>query len=53
MFAVALSIAMGYGLSSILEIPFTSLTSILPFILVGIGVDDVRRFTFGSQNSDD
>ena len=37
---VLFAIAAGYGLSMLLGVPFTSLQQILPFILIGIGVDD-------------
>ena len=37
---VMFAIAVGYGLSMLLGVPFTSLQQILPFILIGIGVDD-------------
>ncbi|CAM9359742.1 unnamed protein product, partial [Ectocarpus fasciculatus] len=40
MFVVAAGLA-GYGLNSGFGIPFTSLSQILPFILLGIGVDDM------------
>eukprot|EP00903_Cladosiphon_okamuranus_P015713 g14505.t1 len=39
LFVVAAGMA-AYGLNSAFGIPFTSLSQILPFILVGIGVDD-------------
>ena len=38
--SVLLSIAMGYGLACAFGISFTSLQMILPFILLGIGIDD-------------
>ena len=36
-----LSIAAGYGAMSIIEVPMTTIVFILPFVLVGIGVDDM------------
>ncbi|CAM9744182.1 unnamed protein product [Chrysoparadoxa australica] len=38
---IAVAIAAAYGLMSGMGVPFTPLTQILPFILVGIGVDDM------------
>eukprot|EP00892_Ulva_mutabilis_P004763 jgi/Ulvmu1/2659/UM014_0114.1 len=38
---IALSIGAGFGLSFYLGVPFTSVTQVLPFILLGIGVDDL------------
>jgi hypothetical protein len=38
---IILSITSGFGLSLLLTIPFTSLHQVLPFILLGIGVDDL------------
>ena len=38
--SVLLSIGMGYGLACAMGISFTSLQMILPFILLGIGIDD-------------
>ncbi|CAM9459401.1 unnamed protein product [Scytosiphon promiscuus] len=40
MLVVAAGLA-AYGLNSAFDIPFTSLSQILPFILIGIGVDDM------------
>jgi hypothetical protein len=38
---VSLSISSGFGLALLLGIPFTTLTQVLPFILLGVGVDDL------------
>lgn len=37
---ICLAILTGYGLAMLFGIPFTTLAAILPFILIGIGVDD-------------
>jgi CRP-like cAMP-binding protein len=42
---IILSMGAGYGLCSGLDIAFTTLQSILPFILLGIGVDDMLVIT--------
>lgn len=42
---IMLSMGAGYGLCSALGIDFTTLQSILPFILIGIGVDDMLVIT--------
>ena len=47
--SVALSIGMGYGLAAGFGVPFTSLQQVLPFILVGIGVDDVFVLSNGMK----
>ncbi|XP_064108422.1 protein patched homolog 1-like [Macrobrachium nipponense] len=39
--SVGLSIAVSYGLSSAFGIPFGAMNSILPFLLLGLGVDDM------------
>ena len=39
--SVCLSISATFGFSVLIGIPFTSLSQILPFILLGIGVDDL------------
>eukprot|EP00501_MAST-03F_sp_TOSAG23-6_P000487 GSMAST32.ASY1.ANO1.501.1 assembled CDS len=39
-FMVTLAMLAGYGTSMILQVPFTQLTAILPFVLIAIGVDD-------------
>ncbi|GBG29778.1 Niemann-Pick C1 protein [Hondaea fermentalgiana] len=39
-FVIIFSAGAGYGLSALIGIPFTSLTQILPFVLVGIGIDN-------------
>ena len=39
--SVALSISAGLGLSLLIGIPFTTVTQVLPFILLGVGVDDL------------
>ncbi|XP_068204800.1 patched domain-containing protein 3-like [Palaemon carinicauda] len=38
---VGLSIAVSYGLSSAFDIPFGAMNSILPFLLLGLGIDDM------------
>jgi predicted RND superfamily exporter protein len=38
--SVLLSILMGFGFLFIIGVPFTTLTSIVPFILFGVGLDD-------------
>ena len=45
--SVVLSMGMGYGLASAFGITFTSLQMILPFILLGIGIDDCFVLTQG------
>lgn len=42
---VFLSIAAAYGLCSLAGVPFTTLTQILPFLLLGIGLDDIFVIT--------
>jgi Patched family len=37
---ILLSITSGFGLAFIIGLPFTSMTSILPFVVFGIGLDD-------------
>eukprot|EP00753_Platysulcus_tardus_P010713 PLAT2988.1.p1 GENE.PLAT2988.1~~PLAT2988.1.p1 ORF type:complete len:963 (+),score=426.36 PLAT2988.1:284-2890(+) len=39
--SVGLSVGMSIGLSSVLGVPFTSVTQIVPFLALGIGVDDM------------
>ncbi|CAJ1333268.1 unnamed protein product [Effrenium voratum] len=39
-FLVLMGIVAGFGTAMLLGVPFTVLTQILPFILVGIGIDD-------------
>ncbi|CAM9184764.1 unnamed protein product [Chrysoparadoxa australica] len=46
------SMGAAYGLMSGLSIPFTSLAQILPFILVGIGVDDMFIITQAFDRTD-
>lgn len=43
--AIVLSIASAYGLLAYIGVPFTSLAQVLPFILFGIGVDDMYVIT--------
>ena len=43
--SVLLSITSGYGFCFLCAIPFTSMTQILPFVLAGVGVDDVFIIT--------
>lgn len=39
--SVGLSIGAGFGISLFIGLPFTSVTQVLPFILLGVGVDDL------------
>lgn len=39
--SVCLSIGAGFGICAAIGIPFTTITTVLPFILLGIGVDDM------------
>ena len=39
--SVCLSIGAGFGICAAIGIPFTTITQVLPFILLGIGVDDM------------
>ena len=39
--SVALSIGAGFGLALYIGLPFTTVTQVLPFLLLGIGVDDM------------
>jgi Niemann-Pick C1 protein len=41
LFSVGLSIGAGFGLSLFIGLPFTTVTQVLPFILLGVGVDDM------------
>mmetsp|Transcript_13411 Transcript_13411/g.25486 ORF Transcript_13411/g.25486 Transcript_13411/m.25486 type:complete len:905 (-) Transcript_13411:455-3169(-) len=43
--AVLMSIFAGYGLMFVCGVPFTSMTQILPFIISGIGLDDIFILT--------
>ena len=38
--SVLLSITSGYGLLFVCDVPFTSMTQILPFVIFGVGLDD-------------
>ena len=51
--SVVLSIGAGLGFSLYIGIPFTSVTLVLPFILLGVGVDDIFMLvcTFASFQS--
>ena len=40
-FAVALGITSGFGLSLLFGIPFVSIVGVLPFLVIGIGIDDM------------
>ncbi|XP_032233119.2 patched domain-containing protein 3 isoform X2 [Nematostella vectensis] len=40
-FAVALGVLAGFGLSLAVGIPFISLVGVLPFLILGIGIDDM------------
>ena len=40
-FAVALGILSGFGLSMLAGVPFISLVGVLPFLVIGIGIDDM------------
>ncbi|XP_067049553.1 patched domain-containing protein 3-like [Acropora muricata] len=40
-FAVALGILAGFGLAMWCRVPFVSLVGVLPFLVVGIGIDDM------------
>ena len=40
-FAVALGIASGFGLAMWFRVPFVSLVGVLPFLVLGIGIDDM------------
>ncbi|CAM9359667.1 unnamed protein product, partial [Ectocarpus fasciculatus] len=51
MFVVAAGVA-AYGLNSGFGIPFTTLSQMLPFILVGIGVDDMFVIVAAFDNTD-
>jgi len=39
--SILLSMLMGYGIAMVLGVPFTTLSQMLPFIVVAIGVDDM------------
>ena len=43
--SVLLSVTTGYGFCFLVAIPFTSMTQILPFVLIGVGLDDVFIIT--------
>jgi hypothetical protein len=38
---VALSIGAGFGIALLIGLPFTTVTQVLPFIILGVGVDDM------------
>ena len=40
-FAVALGILAGFGLAMWCRVPFVSLVGVLPFLILGIGIDDM------------
>ncbi|XP_074625467.1 patched domain-containing protein 3-like isoform X3 [Acropora palmata] len=40
-FAVALGILAGFGLAMWCRVPFVSLVGVLPFLIIGIGIDDM------------
>jgi Niemann-Pick C1 protein len=54
-FMLFIAVGAGFGISCAFGIPFTSLSSILPFIVVGIGIDDALVITkaFDITNSED
>jgi predicted RND superfamily exporter protein len=52
LFVVLLGIIAGYGLSCLFGVKFTSLAQVLPFILVGIGVDDAFVLTSAFKRTD-
>ena len=49
---VALSIVMGYGFCSLLGFPFTPVHNVLPFLLIGIAVDDAFIITSALASTD-
>ncbi|CAB9516753.1 Pick C1-like protein 1 [Seminavis robusta] len=49
---IVLSIISGYGLLFIFGVPFTSVTTMIPFLLFGVGLDD-SFIIFGSYNRTD
>ena len=48
--AIALGTATSYGLCQLLGIPSTKMNSILPFMLLGIGIDDMFVIVQGLRN---
>lgn len=51
-FTIGISIAAGYGIMFIFGVPLTTLTFLLPFALLGIGLDDMFIITGGFERTD-
>jgi len=51
-FGVILGTAAGYGVAALCGVSFTSIIQILPFVLVGIGLDDAYVMAFAFDQTD-
>lgn len=49
--AVGLSVLVAYGLTTVLGVPLNPVVNVLPFILIGIGVDDMFVMIFALEGT--